>query len=344
MKRRIVGIALMLCYLLSAFGCTKPENSEVPLGIAIEEGYSYGNMQKNTPSGNFMPYGGGIAFYVNTHGLPRLYTYDIQTGKVSLFTKDATDLSGITLSGNLESYGGKLYALSGDSVAELKGEQLESIRISGAQTFWHSQGKLYVKTKDASLIVYEDGAKPRMILDEFTGYWDVVYGQYLYYNWADSIFRIDLAAEAPQEEVVVADGAGIADGSHIYYTDAKTCRLYRCNMDGSGAALLLDEPVLTASLNFDGEYVYFRRFTDLTLEAGAGCCDLYRFPKADPAQTEKIAELPLPVFTVYTVPGCEKIFVVTLGALQENGNRESWPVYVMNRDGSGMKLLEIPDF
>ena len=79
---------------------------------AMEEGYSYGNMQKNVPSGDFMQYEDDIVFLSYSNRRFRLCTYDMKTGEVSLFFKDATNQGGASVSGNLESYDGKLYILN----------------------------------------------------------------------------------------------------------------------------------------------------------------------------------------------------------------------------------------
>ena len=52
---------------------------------AMEEGYSYGNMQKNVPSGDFMQYEDDIVFLSYSNRRFRLCTYDMKTGEVSLF-------------------------------------------------------------------------------------------------------------------------------------------------------------------------------------------------------------------------------------------------------------------
>ncbi len=59
----------------------------------MEEGYSYGNMQKNVPSGDFMQYEDDIVFLSYSNRRFRLCTYDMKTGGQSLF-KDATNQGG----------------------------------------------------------------------------------------------------------------------------------------------------------------------------------------------------------------------------------------------------------
>lgn len=359
MKKQFVFLALALLLCMASACGAKPEASAAspeasttqpevsvtkPEPPAMEAGYPYGNMQKDAPAGNFMRHGDQVIFLDVQNGLPNLYTYDLADGTVSLFCKDATKAGTLRLWGNLESYEGELYALtSSHQVARLRDDSPEPILEGSLSSFWHSRGKLYICTSDASLLVYEDG-KSRTLLEEYTGRGSVVYGQYLYFLSGDSIYRVDLQSETPQPEVVVSQAEGMVEGNHIYYADSKTFFLYRCNLDGSAPELLLDKPVLPASLNFDDAYIYFRLYTDAALDTGEDCRDLYRLSKKDPTQPKKIAQLPLPVFTVYTLPDCDRLFVKTLGPLEPNGNRSSFPLYVLDSDGSSLALLELPEF
>lgn len=355
MKRHIC-VLVAFCMIITLAACQKEEPETdlrresdsllppEPGEVAVEEDYPYGNMQKNVPSGNFMCYENDVVFLANNS--TRLYTYDMETGKTSFFDRDATGRGGNALSGNLESYNGRLYALDpGSRAVEVKQGVQSPLCDGSLYGFWHSNGSLYCVTKDASLLVYEkNGKDPRMLLEEYTGIWNVVFGQYLYGNVEENIVRVNLRSEKPQEEILVKNAGGIVEGHHIYYVDYKTWYLYRCNMDGSDPILLVDKPVLLASMNFDDDYFYFRLYTDTQLEEGEDCFRLYRFPKEDPARIEEIAELPYAVFQVFTVPGYDKLFVVTLGPLNAAGNRDQWPIYVMNTDGSDVTPVELPDY
>lgn len=358
MKRHICAL-FALCLIIILAACQKEEpateprrESDSPLSsepgeIAVEEDYPYGNLQKNAPSGNFMLYGNKVVFLAYTAKGNRLCTYDTETGEVSLFFKDATSTESVGLYGNLESYDGKLYGLDfGTSVIEISSSGVDQLTSGNLYSFCHNAGSLYVKTKDSSLMVYENGkSQPRTILDEYTALWSVGFGQYIYANGENDIIRVRLDVDAPQEEVVVKNASGVVEGHHIYYIDDKTCYLYRCNMDGSDPVLLLEQPVLLASMNFDNDYFYFRLFPNQEMEGNNDCYDLYRFPKSDPTQIEKIVTLPMPVFLVYTVPGYDKIFVNVLSPWAENGNREEKDyIYIMGTDGSNPQLLELPDF
>ena len=293
-----------------------------------------------------MQYEDDIVFLSYSNRRFRLCTYDMKTGEVSLFFKDATNQGGASVSGNLESYDGKLYVLNPAAQAmEVKSDTLDPIIDGGLYSFWHSQGDLYVKTKDSSLLVYENGGgEPRTVLEEFTGIWSVVFSQYLYANVEENIVRVDLEANEPQEEVLVKNAGGVIDGNHIYYVDYESWHLYRCDMDGSNPVLIVEKPVLLASMNFENDYFYFRLYTGMELDEGEDCYDIYRFPKADPTQIEKIATLSAPAYQIYTVPGYDKIFVKTRGPVNESGSGEEGPIYVMGLDGSDARALELPDF
>ena len=98
--------------------------------------------------------------------------------------------------------------------------------------------------------------------------------------------------------------------------------------------LLLDKPVLPASLNFDDEYLYFRLFTDQKIDGTEEGKDIYRMSKADPSQVEKIATLDQTAYMTFTVPGRDVLFV--------NTYPYGSGVYVMDSDGSNLRKLEMP--
>lgn len=330
---------------------TSAPESETTLPAQIQETvslsvpYQYGNMQKGVPSGNFMRYGDAVLFTCadETKGSPILYTYDMATGNVSLFCKDATcthnfsECASAGINCNLEQYNGEIFGTQFPGpVMKLKNNRFEPIIDGGVSHFWHSGGNLYVVTEDASLLVYENGSsKPCVLLEEYSGFWETIFDGYLYFSSAYNVNRIDLRAEKPQKEVLIKGSDFLTDGQYIYYTPIEEdFHLYRCNMDGSDPMLILDKPVLSGWANFDEEYFYFRLYTDLELD-GSGSNELYRFPKSDPTRIEKIAELDECVGTVYTVPGSDVIFVTTYGA--DN-------IYVMAPDGSNPQKLEFPDY
>ena len=276
-----------------------------------------------------------------------LYSYNMETEEVSPFCKDATcDHKGVNCAAggvncNLEQYDGKVYGknLLASSMKELKNGVFEQA-VSGIYHFWHSGGNLYVATQDKSLLVYENGGKPKTLLDEYTGYWETIFDGYLYFESNSCVYRVNLQAEHPQTEILVENADFMTDGTHIYYVPYDTFYLYRCNMDGSGKTLLLEKPVLPGTSNFDEEYYYFRLYTNQELRTGEDSQDLYRFPKSDPTKIEKIAHLDNAISTVYTVPGYDKIFVVCV-TVYEDYSRDEF-VYTMNKDGGNVKQLEIP--
>lgn len=361
-------ITLCLCIFLVACDAEDPENlfeatrgqetvqalvTTEPVAEVAEGYYQYGNMQKNVPSGNFMRYGDSIMFTAIQNGTMLLYTYDMATGEVSLLCQDATcthnpddksakDCPSNKVWGNLEQYDGKLYAITSDrQIITLKGEHFEPILDGAVSGMWHAVGNLYVRTEDKSLLVYENGnGSPRILMDEYVDYWNTVFGQYLYGYDGEAISCVDLLAENLQKKILVENCSGMTDGKYIYYENvAENYHLYRCSMDGSNPELLLDQPVLPASLNFDDDYLYFRLYTDRQM-TGEDSYNLYRMSKDSPAQVEKIAELEDSVFQIFTVPGYDKIFV-TSTAQNEN---DSTAIYVMGTDGSNITLLELPDY
>lgn len=334
----------------SAIATTEPSESSGKLdydgSVMFEEGYQYGNMQKNVSGSSFMRLGNEVLFLYVSGGNHRLYCYDLTTGEIESYCKDATckhnGCVASRLLGNLEVYNGKLYTLtSGWIPAEIDGTEKKMLTMAKVNGFFHHDGKLYARSADSSLVVFEEGSdKPRFLVEEFPCFWEVIFGEYLYASDGSNIMRVDLAAEEPSMEVLIPNAVGITDGQNFYYADLKNYYLYRCDMDGGNSELLLEQPVLPASWNFDDEYFYYRLYTDYQLDEGPDTYDIYRFPKNDPTIIEKIATLPEPAFQVFTVPGTGKIFVSTWN----RSNGEDNDLYVMNTDGSNLIRLEIPEY
>ena len=377
MKKYLLTVGLLIfCLMLAACTATDPNNlfettagdpadtttsaiattestepseeskaSEFDGSVMFEEGYQYGNMQKS-PRGKFLRFGNEVLFQYITNGKDRLYSYDLATGEVGSYCKDATCRHNACVAsrllGNLEVYKGEIYTLTFERIP-VRIDDMERIPLTKAQvsSFWHYNDQLYARTGDSSLVVFEEGQdKPRLLVEEFPCFWEVIFGQYLYATDGNSVLRVDLSAEEPSVEVLIPNAVGITDGQHFYYADLKNYFLYRCDMDGSNSELLLEQPVLPASWNFDDEYFYYRLYTDYQLDDGPDTYDIYRFPKSDPAKIEKLATLPVPAYQVFTVPGTDKLFVNT----RVRSNGEDDDIYVMNTDGSSITRLEIPEY
>lgn len=316
---------------------------------SLEE-YQYGNMQKNAPPGDFMLYENNIVFiyYDQERQTSLLYMMDKDTGEISPFCRDATCMHNTAycasggVMANLEQYDGKLYAMSGGwQIMELKNGRFERIADGAVYNFWHAGNNLYAVSKDGSLIAFEEGkSTPRILIDEYTDYWNTVFGHYLYGYTSQGVSRVDLQAEKPQKEILFPCESSIIDGEHIYYFESKTFCLYRSDMDGSNPVQLTDQPILPASINFDEDYLYFRLFTNLEMD-GEGCRDIYRLRKGELQDMEKIAELPDTAYTIYTVPGYDKLIVMTAQTHEADANGG---MYTVAKDGSSVEKLEIPEF
>lgn len=373
--KKLRVLIILICFSISLTACTAkdPDNlfevtednaifeqesqpkTEIPNPVGAlfpENGYQYGNMQKNVPSGNFMQYGTSILFLHtdNSRGRCTLYTYDMETGAVSLFCKDATcnhlskSCPAYGADVNLEQYQGKIYAsrLNG-AVLELQHGRFEPITPNGVSHFWHNGGNLYVATTDSSLVVYEEGsAQPHILIEEYTGFWETIFGDYLYYSSTYDVNRIKLSDGAMDAQTIIKKAEYITDGESIYYAPEETHYLYRSDMDGSNPTLILDKPILPASWNFDEEYLYFRLYLENKLD-GPESNVLYRMSKKDYSNIERIAELDMPIASVYTVPGFEKIFIIGRGENDRMGNNTG-PIFVMSRNGRDIQPLELPEF
>lgn len=356
--KKLLLIGFMLCLCLALAACTATDSGNlfdadtqldgiVPSVILADESYQYGNMQKSI-DGQFLRLDNEVLFcFIPAGGNLRLYSYNLTTGKVRLYCGDATckhsSCAAGSISAGLEVYQGKLYALNKDrQVVEIEGGDLKPITKGQVGDFFHHDGKMYILTKsDRSLAVMEeDGDTVTTIVEEYTGTWTVIFGNYLYATTlSQNIIRVDLTADVPEEEVLVANACGMTDGQHIYYADRKTWFLYRCDMDGSNVKLILDKPVLPASWNYDEEHFYYRLKTQ-PVDKGEDSCDLYRFPKSDPTKIEKFVTMEVPAYQVYTVPGADILFVSAL--VRSNG--ESDDIYVMGKDGGHVTKLEIPEY
>lgn len=360
----LVGFALCVCLALVACTATDPDNLfEVTTLVAagtestdpvqqtvapidydtLEPVYQYGNMQKG---GGFMRLGQHVLFTFLQDGKNRLFAYDLTTGKVRLWCDDATCTHSDCKAGGilfgLEVYGGKIYVTAGNfQVTEIT--DTEKVPVTNGQSFgfFHHDNDLYVKTADSSLAVLEaESDEARVLVDEFTASYHAIFDNYLYATYYDSFSRIDITATEPKEEILLTDASAVTDGQHIYYVDMTTNWLYRCAMDGTGAELLLDQPVHFVGINFDEEYFYFRLFTGEKNSFNEDSYDLYRFPMNAPTKIEKIATLPAPIANIYTVPGTGKLFVT----VYERSNGEQDDIYALNTDGSDITRLEIPEY
>ena len=313
-----------------------PDAAALP-GSGAEPGYPYGNMQKNAPSGNFMPYQGQIVFLSNDLA----YTYDPATGAVSLLCRDATCSHLLCVAGtpwtNLESYDGTLYAMvRGWYITALKNGSFETISDGAVYSFWHANGLLYARTQDSSLVVFEPGSDtPRILIDEYTAIWNVVFGNYLYGSTGQGAIRIDLTADEPKAEIIVpGDVTPLVDGEHIYYVAGDGC-FYRCELDGSAPLLLCEQNVLPASWNYDEDYLYFRFYDDSFFEGEDTLGHtIYRMSKSDPGHIEPLAEFPDTVYQIYLVPGCDQLFVT---------RHATDGIYLVEKQSGEVTELDLPE-
>ena len=361
MKKIFLFVLIVcMCVVLGACTATDPNNlfGTISEDISSEEisyytgAYQYGNMQ-NSSAHRFMLLDNEVVFghcrYTHDGYLvcTRLFSYDLITGEVHSFCKDATctheNCASSPIITQIEVYNGKLYGTNHEwQILEATETGADVIVSSKVEELFHHGDKLYAKTVDSSLVVFEEGKKdPRMVVEEYTGCDAVIFDNYLYAEWSFRDFvRIDLSANEPKEEVIVENCYGITDGNHIYYIDRKTHQLFRCDLDGKNIQLLVDHPVYDLSFNFDDEYFYYRLYTDMQETGHPDSRDIYRFPKEDPTKIEKIATLPHSVRMLYTVPGTGKLFVSTF---YEPGDEEV-TYYVMGTDGSNPTKLEIPEY
>lgn len=378
-----LAILLAVLCLLSLAACTKAEDPnnlfELPEGATPteappqekdtapleEDGYAYGNMQKDR---SFVSHQGNIIFLhlkpgdpdVSSNGQMRMYSMDKETSVVSPFCTDAacTHVTYITTkcpaaycSGNLEQYQGKLYMTcvgatgkdwSRHYPTEYKNGKFRKIFDGDIRGFVHGNGNLYAKTEDSSLIVLPEGKhKPEILVDEYNSTPHAVFGHYLYGSGFGGVTRVDLEAENPQEELIVPNTwAGLTDGDHIFYVSEENL-LYRCNMDGSSPELMLQEPVHAASMNFDDEYLYFRLWSD-EIRTGEDKIvhNLYRLCKDGASEPEIIATLPFTgYYEIYVIPGYDNLMI----GYDPDDPPFGFQYYLVPKSGGDATRLELPD-
>ena len=323
--------------------------------------YPYGNVQ-DTASFGFMLLDNEVVFSHLRNQHFWMYAYDLNTEEVHYYCDDATCKHNSCVSAdffsNIEVYDGKLYGTVwsmadplSDYVAEAKGNDTEIILDGAVLNFYHHDDKLYVRTADNSLAVLEEGANEvQILMEEFIGTYYVIFDDYLYFqvlngNPDDTKYgRIHLTEENPQAEILLSKVLGRTDGEYIYYLDKINAGglgiygyLCRCNLDGSNPERLTKEKI--GGFNFDEEYIYYQNIVNMQTYKREKARDIYRFPKSDPTQVEKIATMPGAVGMIYTVPGTGKLFVLKFW---EDGSKED-VYYVMNTDGSDIKQLELPE-
>ncbi len=362
--RSTMLLVLALALVMSGCSHIAGESTQLPSGTEDvhsgvigepEPGYAYSNRNKNLPSGNYVLDGDHVLFVYITADQCQLYTYNTNTGETLLYCTDATCnhlRSGCvskSIDGNLESYEGTVFGMTSRwSLVERKdGFFVESDVVGKVNRFFHAYGDLYVTTADNALLRYPEGTgEPQTILAEHTGYWDVLLGDYLYYTDSVNVYRKDLSVTNPTEETIVENALFFTDGHHIYYTTYDTQYLYRCDMNGDNCELLVDKPLLATRAGFDDTYFYYALNTDFTTgknSDGSQGVQLYRFPKNDPTQQEFLTSLPVTDAVIYTVPGCNQIFLDCCVRDEAMTSILSSSVYVMNPDGSNLQKLELPE-
>lgn len=320
------------------------QSSESTINMIAGPIYAYGNMQKNIPSGDYMQNETSVLFFRNDGKRYLLERYDLKTGEVSLLCRDATcahsdeDCPSRGVESNLESYHGTLYGLSSTGIVKKwNGKAWTDLTKPGVASFWHADDRLYVVTKDSSLLCYApDSNKPTMVAEEYHGFWNTVFGNYLYYSdYSYNVSRLDLSHPEKGSQILMENTLFVTDGDHLYYTPLDTGYLWRCDMDGTNPVQLTEEPVMPASWNFDADYFYFRTEENQNIHAGEAAHQLYRFPKQAPENIQEIAELDETIYQVFTVPGAGQIIVTTTAEDSQNS-----PVYIMNQDGGNLRIIK----
>ncbi len=363
MKQKIFVLMLAALLLLSActpadpeavFGTTTPPETTKPQVsgtlAGAEPGYAYSNMHKNIPSGDYAYDGTRVVFQNRDDGL---LTFDLETGEIQPFCQDATcthsssRCSSSMMVGNLEWYDGTLYAsgISNDVCAYGDGTFSRVLEETGVYHFFHANGDLYAATQDSTLLRFPGGdGEPEVVLEEYAGFWETIFGNFLYYHDSNNLMRLDLSQEGAQPEILRSNVLHLTDGAHIYYTPMDTWELYRCDMEGNNQELIFEGPTLASRAGFDDAYFYYLLHTDFTDNphpSGEKQIDLWRFPKADPSAQEYLCTLPVSDGAVYTLPGYERIFIACYDRPDENSQPTQY-LYTVKTDGTDLREHPLP--
>ena len=362
-KTAFFALALCVCLLFTACKATDPDNLfEMPLDqetVPTEPKefknyvgtYPYGNMQV---SGNYLLLDNEVLFSYLDNGKARLFAYDLNTEEVRFYCDDATcshnSCVSEAITTDLTIHEGKLYGRMWPKdvpgivhyPAVANGNQAEPLIKADTNKFFHYEDMLYMETEDGLLVKWKEGEDPQPVMELVGSPGNfVTCGEYLYYgDFVEALFyRVKLTEEQPQAEVLIENArSSMIDGKHIYYCDPESGFLYRCDLDGSNPECLLQQKIW--DYNFDEEYVYFNLSTSAVYHdpGNEDSYTVYRMGKDEPTRIEKVAVLPDLVGYIYTVPGTGTLFV-------ENWRRNDIKaqVYTVNIDGTGMKMLDIPE-
>ena len=323
-------------------------------GEPLSVPYQYGNRQDSIKSGNFMDYGDSVLFWALSGGKLLLYTVNKDTLEVRFVCEDAScshdsDRCIAYAKGqNLEQYDGKIYTTNGlaeGEIQQLKGDHFETVVTGDVSCFWHANGNLYVVTADHGLLCYERGSRrAKTLMDEYVGYGSVVCGNYIYGTSKEfDVFRVDLSAENQTQEILVKNAVAridVAAGAFYYVSLDDNC-LYACDENYQNPVKLTEDGIHWASLNYDEDYIYMRPLKNGDFW-GEGSREICRMPKSRLGTLETLAEVPEGcVWSIYTVPGYDKLFVQV--GIPLEGNRTELVYYAVSKDGSEIVKLELPE-
>ena len=349
---------------LATLGQTQPtvtggEETEPAGDGQLSVPYQYGNAQMGIPS--FLSYGSDRLIFWYYDAMPSsgshhfyLCTLDKDTWEVRLLCQDPacdhSDGSCISCDKYLcEQYDGEIYTIDrieGGAVKKLRGDYFQDITRGLGVTFCHANGNLYVRTPEGTLVCYEKGKNaPKIVAEEFPGYWMVVSGNYLYGSTeAQGVVRVDLTREAPEVEYLLPNAVHKVDvdSGNFYYVSMTDFCLYQCDENFQNPVKLTEEKIDHSALNFDGEYLYFCR-----MEYGKPYSEvrktLYRISEEEPGEPEAFVELPEGVIgTIYTVPNFPYVFVQgVIPTKDETPGQEVY--YAVGKDTGEVIRLEIPE-
>lgn len=336
--RLLVITASVLAALCTFTGAKTPVPPPDPDAVLRELIPSYRPINKHLRSGDFLRYGDEFLLGFSWNGSWDLMAFHPDSGTLRTFCSGSQcdhpagmcqkmDISfppetesGVTFSSSLE-------------------EGVYRCLINDDMILYSAYGNIYAQTQDGKLLVCESGGEVTDVLAEkLYPYPSEIADGYLYsYNAENEYVRINLRSGRFEVEPVLGAGCGmlLLDESHIYYAkyEWNGTYLYRCNLDGSQAALFWDEPI-TGCVEQDGDDLYF------VPQDGAGDT-IYRHSKTFPDAPEVVAKLSQSIGSITAIPGTNWL-IVSAAPEEIRENVFDIPVrYLVSRDGSRISVLSL---
>jgi hypothetical protein len=277
----------------SAFGASFSDTGDSILYGALPTSLTFVLMEYVKSTGQVVPFCKLAACSHTNNDCPAggfVGNIDFRNGRTAVLRRKSGSVSGF-----------------GGFISELTDGRFEFV-AGPFQGFVMGDDAYYVITPDASLarIAFGSG-ETEIILDEFGWIKPVVIGDYLYACGLDEIVRVNIRGSSfeTKAEIVIDDivSSYTTDGKHLYYEALNDggIALFRCNLDGENAELVLKEPIYAPYISFDDTYIYFSTF-NAEIENLPTNGNIYRYRLDLTGEKELLCETGARYPSVYTLP------------------------------------------